>query len=131
MAVFVMESVQQTFDVPAQLNAVLNIGGGQVSGSIQIPLPSTVPLLGGSTMTMTIDASPLPRAGMVPETGIAHSAEYSKSSAGGHIDRVNIFSGNLNVDPVDFSLPIPGRGLSVALERYYNARGGYGWFGTA
>ena len=129
MAVFVMESVQQTFDVPAQLNAVLNIGGGQVSGSIQIPLPSTVPLLGGSTMTMTIDASPLPRAGMVPETGIAHSAEYSKSSAGGHINRVNIFSGNLNVDPVDFSLPIPGRGLSVALERYYNARGGYGWFG--
>ena len=128
-ALFGMDSTQQTFNVPMRLDASLNTTTGQVSGSIHGQLRSGLPLLGGSTITFSINAAPLPRAAVVPDSGLTNFGAYSRSSSKGHVNRVDMSNGVLNVDPIDLLLPVPGRGLSVVLERYYSSHGSYGWFG--
>jgi RHS repeat-associated protein len=80
--------------------------------------------LGGAVSALEIPPLPPPVfPPPVSDNGLTSYGTYSRASggaAGPHTALVNILSGNLVIDPVD--LAIAGRGVSVVLERFYNAQ---------
>ncbi|MBV9038849.1 MAG: hypothetical protein JO182_30470, partial [Acidobacteriaceae bacterium] len=111
-------SSPNSFNIPMQLRAAQNTTTGQISGLLTSNLPSSVPLLGGTTMTLNISVSPLTGSAVIPDQGLTPYGTYARVTVGGNMFSTNQY-GNLNIDPVDLS--IAGRGLSVVLERYYNS----------
>lgn len=87
-------------------------------------LPAKLPRLGGKPFLLPMSCSTVPTSELVPDTGLTSYGTYVGSSVGGQSALADVMTGNFILDPVD--LEIPGRGLSLSLERTYNAHDALG-----